>query len=82
MGITVHLYISYQRENWKKDMKIAIATNSYTVFCCKGEQRTYFPSAIIAEGEYDSTKAFMLIFKAIGITVSLYTDENIQREIN
>lgn len=73
MGVTVQLYMScqrecsadkslvkmYSRENWKRDMKITTtATNSFTMFCCKGEQRY----GIIAEGEYDSKKAFMLIF--------------------
>lgn len=42
----------------EKDMKIANATNSSSMFCCKGEQ-TY---GIIVEGNYESKKAFMFIF--------------------
>lgn len=60
------------RENWKEDMKAAIA------FPCKGEQR----NGIIAEGECESneTKNTFISFSNVrGIVACLHIDKNIQR---
>lgn len=51
VGVTAYLYMSYlsecsadknlinidSRENWNEDTKISVATNSFAVFCYKGE---------------------------------------------